>query len=167
MSGEYVQIGKLKKTFGNKGDISFRLFKENDVILQVGDAIFLYLDGIYVPFFLSANNKENKSVLHLDDVDSMEEAEELSGNAIFFRESDLSDIEIPKEELVFGHLKGFLIIDQENREIGIIEDIVNYPMQEMAIIQNNVLIPLNSRLIIDVEENKKTLRYQIIDGLLD
>jgi len=167
MSEAYVQIGKLKKTFGNNGDISFRLFTENDVILQEGDHIFLYLEGIYVPFFITSYSDGKKQILHLEDVDSLKEAEYLAGNAIFSNKEHHNSSSHPTESLEFGYLKGYTIIDQNDQEVGLIEDIVSYPMQEMAIIRKNVLIPLNLRLIIDIEHDDKKVQYQVIDGLLD
>ncbi len=163
----FVEVGKLKKTFGSEGDISYRLFSEREVTLEVNDPIFLNLEGIYVPFFLTKKNVDGKSVLHLQDIDSLEEAELLAGNAIYLDDKDIAYSSDPTEQLEYAFLKGFTIIDQHNNHVGIIREVSSYPMQEMAVIENNVLIPLNERLIVDVNHLEKKLVYELIEGLLD
>jgi len=163
----YVQVGKLKKTFGSNGDISYRLFSEIELTLKVNDPIFLLIEGIYVPFFLTKFSLDKKSVLHFEDIDSLQDAELLAGNAIYLDSKDLKFSSNPSEQLEFSFLKGFSIIDQHSNHIGIINDIISYPMQEMAVIEKNVLLPLNESLIIDVRLEEQEVMYELIDGLVD
>ena len=64
----------------------------------------------------------------------------------------------------------FEIHDKILGKIGIIEEIIEYPQQEMAAIkfqEKEVLIPLNEQLILTIDAENKVIEMDLPDGLLE
>ena len=62
------------------------------------------------------------------------------------------------------------MIDKEVGEVGVIEEILDMPQQEMTLIRykkREVLIPLNEELILEIDEKKKQVMVDLPEGLLD
>ena len=82
---EVYQIGKLGKTHGVKGEISF-LF-DDDVFDRVDtDYLILKIDGIFVPFFIEEYRfkSDSNAIVKFEDIDTQERARELTGCEVFF-----------------------------------------------------------------------------------
>ena len=77
---DIYQIGKLGKTHGVKGEISF-LF-DDDVFDRVdADYLILKVDGIFVPFFIKEYRFKSDAnvIIKFEDIDTQERARELTG----------------------------------------------------------------------------------------
>ena len=66
---------------------------------------------------------------------------------------------------------GFILLNQDEIEIGVIEDVISMPQQELAQImtkaQQEILIPLHESLIVDIDPDRKVVKMEIVDGLTD
>ncbi|MEM6699798.1 MAG: hypothetical protein AAF599_15455 [Bacteroidota bacterium] len=54
--------------------------------------------------------------------------------------------------------------------IGVIEEVIEMPQQEMAVINykdKEVLIPMNEDFILEILEEEKILKVELPEGLLD
>ena len=120
-------------------------------------------------------------LLKIEDIHSKEAAYKLTSKEMFLQPSHISQKEKTKEklavatELFFGKYIGFMIIDAELGEVGIIEEIIEFPQQEMAIIfqkkststPKEMLIPLHENLIEKINEKEKTIFMSLPEGLLE
>ena len=88
---EVYKIGRLGKTHGVRGEISFLL--DDDVFDRTdADYLILDIDGILVPFFIEEYRfkTDSNALMKFDGIDTQERARELTGCDVYFPRS-LSD----------------------------------------------------------------------------
>ena len=166
---EYVNIGKMGKTHGTNGELKCQVKDPYLDDFFDAEVVFLALQGNKVPFFIAASRGEGTLIVKFEEVDSREDALPLAGAELFLRAADLAagppDI-LPD----FSFLEGFRIIDQQAGEVGIIEEVLEFPQQIMAVLQyqgRELLIPLNDAFIIEIDEPAQRILMALPDGLLE
>lgn len=172
---QYIGIGYTKKTHGLKGEL--KLIVEDRYLEDFlkNERIFVDVKGTKVPFFITNVRGKGEMILKLEDVDSLDVAYGLQSREIFLREKDLvpdheRELEIEEETLEYEHLTGFLLTDKNLGEIGTIEEVLEMPQQEMALLKykgREVLVPLNERFVVTVDDKTKTVHTDLPEGLLD
>ncbi len=169
----YILIGNTRKSYGVKGEMKLHIneeFLEDIFNLKV---VFLKINGKQVPFFVESVRIGNAPIIKFEDINTPEETNAISSKEIYAREEDL----IPEEErqfevegLEFEKYAGYTLIDIEKGRVGVIKEVVEFPQQEMAVVEykkREILIPLNHELIDSIDESKKEMVLNLPDGLLD
>jgi 16S rRNA processing protein RimM len=111
----------------------------------------------------------------LEDVEDRDAAQAIQSKEIFLREQDLipdkeREFEVPDDSLEYEGLVGFMLLDKTRGEIGTIEEVLEMPQQEMALLKFNgreILIPLNTQFIVEIDEIKRQVMMDLPEGLLD
>lgn len=173
---QYVNIGYTKKTHGLKGELKLVVEERYLEDFLKNERIFLDVKGTKVPYFVASVRGAGEMILKLEDVDSKDSAFALQSREVFLREQDLipehkRELEIEEEEtLEYEHVVGFLLIDKTAGEVGLIEEVLEMPQQEMAFLKyknREVLIPLNAQFVTSIDEKGKKVFTDLPDGLLD
>src|SRR5690349_4976643 len=85
---EGYKIGYVMKTHGLKGEVTVALLAECPDLAGV-DTLYLERRQQLVPYFVqSVSFKSDKAFVKLEDVDTLENAEELKGSSIFLPKSE-------------------------------------------------------------------------------
>lgn len=167
-----IQIGYTKKPHGLKGELKVQIFEEYEEDFLETEVVFLVLKGKNIPFFIEKINEGNDLVVKLEEVESREDSAVLAGKEIFLREKDIKE-RVSKNKvshLKYGHVEGFILVDEEEGAIGIIVEIIEMPQQEMAVVafnQKEIFIPLNEQLITSIEDKNQVVHMQLPLGILD
>ena len=160
------QIGRLGKTHGVRGEISF-LF-DDDVFDRVdADYLILKVDGIFVPFFIEEYRfkSDSNAIIKFEDIDTQERARELTGADVYFRRSLAENDD---ENLSWPVLVGFDIIEASNgRTIGRIASVDDSTLNILFCLDDGRLIPASENLITAIDQQTRTLTMHIPEGLLD
>lgn len=170
MAGEdYINIGKILKTFGNHGDLIVKLEFDNLSGLQKMESVFLELDGERVPFFIDSYEQkaENRALIHFETVNSVEKAVRLTGAALFLPVSMLPAL--PEDEYYFHEIIGFSVRDEALGLIGTLAEVLEMPHQDILRIMNGekeILIPAVDEIVIGIDRKKKVIRIQAPEGLI-
>ena len=163
---EVYQIGKLGKTHGVKGEISF-LF-DDDVFDRVdADYLILKIDGILVPFFIEEYRfkSDSNALMKFEGIDTQERARELTGTDVYFPRS-LADSD--DGTLSWSVLVGFDIIDADSgRSVGRIASVDDSTLNILFCLDDGRLIPASEDLIIAVDQQARSLTMHIPAGLLE
>lgn len=163
---EVFQIGKLGKTHGVKGEISF-LF-DDDVFDRVdADYLILKIDGILVPFFIEEYRfkSDSNALMKFEGIDTQERARELTGTDVYFPRS-LADSD--DGTLTWSVLVGFDIIDADSgRTVGRIASVDDSTLNILFCLDDGRLIPASEDLIIAVDQQARSLTMHIPAGLLE
>jgi 16S rRNA processing protein RimM len=115
-------------------------------------------------------------IVKLEEVDNRDTATLLQSRDVLLRAQDIlpdhaREFEFePEETLKYGHLAGFLMVDALLGEIGIIDEVLEMPQQEMAFLkykERDVLVPLNEQFIQSIDEVNRQVMVDLPDGLLD
>lgn len=129
--------------------------------ISTKEPVYVYFDGLPVPFFFVdlSQKGQGKAIAHLNDVDTLDAAEELVGKDIYADWEDLG----AEEGLSF--LEGW-----ELAGVGTIVEVLDIPSNpcvEVATDKGPVLVPLHEDLIRDMDKDSKTLVMDIPEGILD
>jgi len=170
---QYVSVGFTKKTHGTKGELKVAIEERKMEDFCNADLLFLRLEGKEVPFFIEGIRFANTPLVKLEDVDSREAALELTSKEIFLRSEDLlpeTDRRMDLGRLKYEKYEGFRLVDDKKGAIGIIEKVVEYPQQEMAVVRyqgKKILVPLNDQLVVEIKTKEKKLIVELPEGLLE
>ena len=184
-----LQIAQVLKSNGTDGELvmSFRNIAPEDINLE--EPVFIIFDGLPVPFFIESFTKRgnSKALVHLTDISSMEDAEEVTGKAVYVDDSQVPEMSL--EEDGFAALVGWVLLtpagipdqvaddeetDGEDEEMELYEvgeitdfiDIPNNPCIEVETENGAVMIPLHEDLILSVDPENRELIMEVPEGLL-
>jgi 16S rRNA processing protein RimM len=161
-----IKIGFTKKPHGLKGEIKLVVEDRYLEDLMETELVLIDIKGKPTPFFIE------DIIAKFEDVDTPELALVISSKELFIREQDLipdAERELLIEQLPYAHCIGYTIY-WDNTVIGTIEDIIEYPQQEMAVIMHNgreVLVPLNPHFVSKLDNDKKEIYMDLPEGILD
>lgn len=162
------KIAKVSKSDGTDGAVILSFLSIAPEDLEISEPVFVYFDGLPVPFFIESLSRKgnSKAVVHLTDIRSFEDAEELVGREVYAE--GLSDDD-NDEDLVgwtvavvrggagrpepLGTVTGFL-------------DIPSNPCIEVDTKNGAVVIPLHEDFIISVDPDGETLVMSLPEGLV-
>ncbi|MEN0006981.1 MAG: ribosome maturation factor RimM [Bacteroidota bacterium] len=165
------ELGTLRKPHGLKGWMRLEIEETYLTDVQQSEVLFVQMKGQPVPYFIEGVEDKALLLIKLEEVDTKEAASQLNGKTCYLRESDLS----PKAQTIVAETKGlelligFTLVDQSLGALGIIEELVELPMQQLALIRRagkEVLIPLHASLIVSVDEAHKVLEMDLPEGLV-
>ena len=166
---EAFYIGYITKTKGLKGEL--QVFFEFDApdLLDL-DVLFADMNGKMVPFFVSTYklHTNNTGNFYFDDIDHIDKAQPLLRRKIYLPLTKMPDRS--EEEFHYNDLKGFMVSDEVHGELGEILEVNEYPQQFVATVSykdTEILFPLNEDMIIEIDEDLKTLMVDLPEGLLD
>ena len=163
---EVYKIGRLGKTHGVKGEISFMF--DDDVFDRVdADYLILEVDGILVPFFMEEYRfrSDSTALVKFEDIDTQDRARELTNCDVYFPRALTDDDE---ENLSFAVLVGFDIIDANTgKNVGTIASIDDSTANILFELADGTLIPASDELITNITKEKKTITIALPEGILD
>lgn len=166
---ELTQIGYSSKSRGIDGQFKVRVEDRYKEDLLKARAVFINIDGSKVPFIIESTEERKDVILKLEEVESPEQV-----TAFLNREIYLSDDEISEDnhgpDLNKHPLIGYMLTDQNETQLGIIEDIIEYPHQLLASLTYNdkpLLVPIHEDLIMSLDEGGGSVQLEIAAGLLD
>ena len=166
---DYIEIGFLKKTHGVKGYIHIAIDEWYEEDLANAKALFVDKRGRKQPYFIEKILFAGKDTIKLEEFNTMEEARVITQQAVFLRSADVTALKVEESDLEFDYLKDFTLFDGK-QELGIIKEVLDFPQQEMACVEinkNEVFIPLQEALIVNIDEGKSTITMNLPEGLID
>jgi 16S rRNA processing protein RimM len=157
------QIAKVLKSNGTDGGllVGFRDIDPHEISLE--EPVFIYFDGLPVPFFMLSLTPRgtSRALVRLNDVSSLDEAEELVGRTIW------ADWEVSEDDDEgFGDLVGWTLVGA-GRITGFIDIPANPCLEIETKNGTSVLVPFHEDLIVSVDPDRQELELNLPAGLLD
>ena len=174
------QIAQVLKSNGTDGELvlGFREIAPEDINLN--EPVFIIFDGLPVPFYIESFTKRGntKALVHLTDICTMEDVEEIAGKAVYIEEGNLPEMSL--EEDGYAALIGWTVLtpatpdqvgndDYELYEVGEITDFLDIPKNPCIEVETEngaIMIPLHEDLILSVDPEYQEIIMQIPAGLL-
>jgi 16S rRNA processing protein RimM len=165
-----VFLGTLIKPHGIHGDMILKLTSLHPEDLPEMESIFVEIEGLIVPFFIShySDMSESSLLIGLADIKSNDDAKSLTGCIVYITKNKLDipdNLHLKSQEII-----SFDIIDRNHGNIGKITDFLNIkdnPLLKVAGKGKEFMIPFHSDMILKIDRNKKTVITEIPEGLLD
>ena len=163
---DVYKIGKLGRTHGVKGEISF-LFDDGVFDRVDADYLVLDIDGILVPFFMEEYRfkSDSNALVKFEDIDSQERAQQLTGIDVYFPHA-LTDSD--EDTISWAAIVGFDIIDSESKKsIGRIASVDDTTINILFELEDGRLIPASEDFIIAIDQKTRRITMQLPEGLLN
>ncbi len=171
MSETLIRIGHTRKAHGAQGEVKVLIAERYLEDFAKAEVVFLNIQGKPVPFFIEDIRDAGDLLLKLEEINSPTEAKEIVSKELFLRESDVfSEEEKIEGQFIFPACIGFLLEDAERGPVGEIVDILEFPQQEMALVNSQdreIFIPLHPDLVVLMDKKSKRLVLQLPEGLLE
>ena len=153
-----LQIAKILKSNGTDGGllIGVRDIEVGQIDLQ--EPVFIEFDGLPVPFFIQDLQQRgtSKAIIHLNDITSLADAEEVVGRGLFI-EGEWEE----EEELDFT---GWTLLNRGER-VGTVTGMEPIP-GNLCLYVGDALVPLHEDLILSADPATRTLDLDLPEGLL-
>ena len=153
-----IQIAKILKSNGTDGGLLIGVRDIEVGQIDPQEPVFIEFDGLPVPFFIQDIRQRgtSKAIIHLNDIDNLEDAEEVVGRAIYV-EGEWED----EQELDFT---GWTLLNRGGR-VGTVTGMEPIP-GNLCLYVGEAMVPLHEDLILSVDPDARVLDLDLPDGLL-
>lgn len=164
-----LAIARILKSYGTDGG----LLVSSDVDLETlekGEPVYIVYDGLEVPFFISAcTPKGSRYILHLTDISTLEDADEVVGRDILADVSE--DTDGPDfigwtvyDAAEAGAAGAAGAADPRGRCLGVVTDDAPIP-GNYCLYVGELMIPLHEDFIVSVDPERRELVLNLPVGL--
>lgn len=167
-----TEVGSFGKPHGIKGEISATL-NVDGIDIEEGDFVFATLDGLDVPFRVTAvRYKGSGYLLSLKDIDSDSDAKFLSNRPLLMADIETADDSDPDSEQVYlEDLIDYTLTDG-GAYVGKIADYyeptADNPLFVVTLPDGEeIFIPASDELIADINFDTQTIDMTLPEGLVD
>lgn len=158
----YLYIGKLVNTHGIKGEVRLlSKFRYKDKVFVKGFKVYVGKDKEEFEIEKYRVHKNFDMLVFKDNYD-IDKVEYLKGFLVYINKDDLH---LDDNAFLSIDLIGFNVII-DNKNIGIIKEVLDTPANEVLVLDNNVMIPYVKEFIDNINTNKKTITIKNIKGLI-
>lgn len=170
---DFIKIGRIQKPHGIKGEVILTFDSEIADELEGQETVFIEIDGGLVPFFISQfRYQHSKSAIILFQLAQTEdEIKEIIGQSVYVSKTNKpSNFNETESQL---DLTGFVLKDASGKRIGIISDYIDNPDNPLLEVKpeddskQELLVPLHEELVINFNEQEKTITMDLPEGILD
>ncbi len=166
----FKKIGTVLKPFRLEGRLLIRLENVDTEFLCSLKNVYLGTAAEVedVAEINGIQERGNKIILTLKEVQNRNDAEKLRGTGLFLPEDILKDNGSQPEEVT--SLTGYSVLNSKGKVLGKIRRIDSYPAQEMLIMQNHEkewMIPLVEEYIVSIEPEEGVMILDLPEGLVD
>lgn len=166
---EIFPVGQITKTHGLKGELAFNADDSFPYAVEI-TFVILKAEGIFVPFYIESIRFKSDSAgfIKLEGIDTEEQARELTGLEIYLPNEFLD--ELTHNEVHINYFIGFDLVDEKLGKIGTVTDIDDSTKNILFVVQginDEFLVPVTEDYITEIDEEHKTLKMDLPEGLLD
>lgn len=162
-------IGYITKTRGLKGELQL-YFEFADYTELDLDVLFIEVNKKLVPYFIeSIKLHENSTAyLNLEDIDHVDKAQSLLKKKVYLPKDKMPERD--PDDFRYTDLVGYLVVDEQEGEIGEIVEVEEFPQQFMATVDfdgKELMFPLSDDLILGIDEEEQVIEVELPEGLID
>ncbi len=166
---ECILLGTLVKTHSFSGELVLKASLPLADEFENLESVFLFINGILVPFFMDEIiiSNEKTAILKFEDVSTKDEADKLRGKSVFIEDSNLA-LSIFKPDQIQDYAGYELWDDNQRKNVVVKEliDIASNPLFVVDLDEGEILIPANPELFIEINSDSKFLIILVPEGLI-
>jgi 16S rRNA processing protein RimM len=167
---EGVKAGKISKPYGLQGEVHILIIPVAAQKLKPGIPLFIDMDGQRVPYFIESVEliAPEQAIVKVEFINSVEEARKIVGQEVFLDPRDSDDNIVMS--IAPGQLTGYLAIDLNLGEVGVIADHIPNEMNPVWVIRNksgSILIPATEDFIKSIDHEKNILLLNLPEGITE
>ena len=167
---DVFQVGVISTTHGIAGEVKVfpttddmnRFKKLKEVILDTGKETQL-LHIQQVRFF------KNMVIVKFKEFQSINDVERLRGKSLYVTRENA--VKLQKDEYFIADLIGVKVLDEQEQELGTLEDVIETGANDVYQIRlkdgRQLLLPAIKDCVLDVDVEAGRMKIHILDGLLE
>lgn len=163
-------IGKITKVFGIKGEVVVRPMSASPERFKNLKHVYLGNgpDDVMAVGVEYARVEDRGVRIKFRDLPDRTHVERFVGALLFVDEQHLVR---PKKGTHFIHdIVGLRVVDEHNREIGVVKDVLRYPAQDVYVINQDGrewMIPAVKEFVRSIDVSSKTMKVHLIEGMME
>ncbi len=167
---DFFKVGVITTTHGVRGEVKVfpttddaRRFKRlKEVILDTGkEQLTLEIES--VKFF------KQFVILKFKGIDNINDVEKYRQKELYVPRKNA--VRLSKDEYFIADLIGLKVLDEQEQEIGVMEDVMETGANDVYVIRMNdgreLLLPAIKQCVLQVDVESGYVKVHILDGLLD
>ena len=167
---ELLQVGIITSTHGVRGEVKVypttddvkRFKKLKDIILDTGkEKMPLEIEG--VKFF------KQMVILKFKGLDNMNDVEKFRQKSLYVTRANA--VRLRKDEYFIADLIGIKVYDEEDKELGELEDVMVTGANDVYVIKmtdgRELLLPAIKQCILEVDVPEGRMKVHVLEGLLE
>ena len=160
-------LGKIVSKFSFKGEVLIKL-DSDEIDFKKLKTIFLEIDGAIIPHSIDNIKLHKSSLLRIrfENINNEEKANKIIKIKTYLPIKDLPKLNGNK--FYYHEITNFMVLDLTLGEIGKVLKVNDQTSQPIIIVINNnseIMIPLVDDFLIDINRDKKTLTFNLPEGL--
>lgn len=166
MLKRYLEIGKIVNTHGIKGDLKVEPWCNSVELLCSFSEIYLN-EGKSKLIIKSARPQKKVAIMHIDGINTIEDAEKMKNRVIY---ADRKDISLDENEYFIQDIIGCEVLDFDTKKTyGTVTDVFKTGANDVYEITNSngikYLIPVIDKVIKETDIKNQTIKITPIKGL--
>lgn len=153
-----IPVGRIVGAFGIRGQVKVEPL--TDFAERFDKGRTLYLDGEPLEI-KSTQFHKNQFLLGFAEVPDATAAERLQWKTL---EADDMELELEEDEYLTRDLIGLMVLTEEGRPLGKVDDVLPYPAQDVIVV-GNIMIPAVKEFVKEVDLENKTIVVKLLEGM--
>jgi len=169
LSQEFIIIGKIVSTQGNKGEVN--VFPLTDSTDRFKNLVTVFLRSNNSQTILNIEEtriKKDRIILKIKDIKNIEEAKTIVGS--FLEVERKNAVKLPKDTYFIFEIIGLEVYTENNVFLGKVENVISTGSNDVYIVKNKdkeeLFIPAIGEVIKEVNLEKKRITINMVDGLI-
>jgi 16S rRNA processing protein RimM len=165
-----IHIGEVVRPYGLKGIVIVRTYAEFPRNLKQNTRVFISLSETVcsqmVIEWVKPCPQKSEYRVKFQEIINRNQAEQITGK-LFGISEDALEI-LPANEYYIYELIGYRIFSVAGEQLGIVEDVINNPGNDLLRVKNGkrgFLVPMVGEIIRSVDTQKREIFIELIDGL--
>ena len=169
MRKQYLEMGKITKTQGLKGEVRMQYYCDSPDELEEFNVLYMGKEKTEVELEKSRYLKSDVAVIKIKGIDTPEAAQKLIGKMLYINRDD---VDLPEDVWFIQDIIGLEVIDADDGTVyGKVDEIYQNGSADVYSIKTpdgkNLMFPAIPEVLIstDIDEGKITIRP--LEGLFD
>ncbi len=162
------QLGYIARPHGLKGEVKVNIESDDPSRYKKLESVLVELDHQLIPFFIDSIKPSGRFFIYkLEDVDTLESAEDLVGSNLWLPLDLLPQLE--EGEFYYHEIIGYSAFNGEE-ELGEIKNYYSSGPQHLLSVENNgheLLIPVVKDFIVILDRENQRIIFELPEGLTD
>jgi 16S rRNA processing protein RimM len=164
------KAGIITKPYGLQGKLNVILDPGAGENIQVGNPLFISIDGQRVPFFIEEVEQisPDHCIIKFEFIEGVEEARKVCSCEVFH--DPMKQAGSVEDQTIFDHLIGYKAFDLKAGQVGTISGYIPQELNPVFLIDckgSEMMIPANEELIDHIDRTTLSVYFRLPNGLID
>lgn len=169
MRKQYLEMGKITKTQGLKGEVRMQYYCDSPDMLEEFDTLYMGKDKTEVIIERSRYLKSDVAVIKIEGVDTPEAAQKLIGKVLYLNRDD---VELPEDVWFIQDIIGLEVVDADSGKLyGKVDEIYQNGGADVYSIKTpsgaQLMFPAIPEVLIKTDIDEGKIHIRPLDGLFE